>query len=255
MRFLDLNLEEPIPDEKTIWSFREVLVQGKMIEKLFARFEGFLQEKGFGAETGMLVDASIVEVPKQRNNREDNHQIKSGKVPESFTKNENRLRQKDVEARWVKKGGQNYYGYKDHIHADVKYKLIRNYVVTPASTGDVRCLARLIHGQNNSDRTLWADGAYDSESTNSLLRRYKIKNRIIYRVKAGEWICEPNARENRRRAKIRKRVEHIFGFIENSMGGKFIRTIGLMRARAKIGLMNLTYNFCRLEQLCRIGLS
>gem|GEM_PF-4098004 len=61
------------------------------------------------------------------------------------------------------------------------------------------------------------------------------------------------ARENSRRSKIRKRVEHIFGVIQNSMKGKFIRSIGLVRATLKIGLMNLTYNICRYEQLSRLG--
>ena len=32
------------------------------------------------------------------------------------------------------------------------------------------------------------------------------------------------------------------------MGGKFIRTVGLVRARAKIGMMNLVYNMNRLIQ-------
>lgn len=63
------------------------------------------------------------------------------------------------------------------------------------------------------------------------------------------------ARENRRRSKIRKRVEHIFGFMQNSMKGKFIRCIGLARATLKIGLMNLTYNICRYEQLSRLGVN
>jgi IS5 family transposase len=45
------------------------------------------------------------------------------------------------------------------------------------------------------------------------------------------------------------RVEHIFGFVENSMHGSIVRTIGIARAKAKIGMMNLTYNICRCTQL------
>ena len=56
---------------------------------------------------------------------------------------------------------------------------------------------------------------------------------------------------NKKRSIIRARVEHVFGYQENSMGGKFIRTIGLARARAKIGLMNLGYNMKRLAYLER----
>ena len=53
---------------------------------------------------------------------------------------------------------------------------------------------------------------------------------------------------------MRARVEHIFGFQENSMGGSFIRTIGKERAKVQIGLMNLVYNFARYAQIVRLGI-
>ena len=37
------------------------------------------------------------------------------------------------------------------------------------------------------------------------------------------------------------------------MGGTPARTIGLVRAKAKIGMKNLAYNMRRLGQLCRIN--
>ena len=253
MRFLGLSLEDKIPDEKTLWSFREVLVKGKVIEKLFRQFDNYLIKKGYDARLGSIIDASIVEVPTQRNTRSENKRIKEGDVPETLSDNPSRMRQKDVNARWTVKYGKAYYGYKDHINIDAKNKLIRSYVVTPASTGDVKCLGKLIHGQRNSDRKLWADGAYDSQETDKLLNRYQIENRVTHRIRQGGWISELEARENSRKAKIRKRVEHVFGFIENSLGGKFIRSIGIARAQAKIGLMNLVYNMRRYEQLNRLG--
>ena len=48
---------------------------------------------------------------------------------------------------------------------------------------------------------------------------------------------------------MRARVEHLFGFVENSMHGSIVRTIGIARAKAKIGMMNLTYNISRCVQL------
>jgi hypothetical protein len=41
----------------------------------------------------------------------------------------------------------------------------------------------------------------------------------------------------------------VFGFVENSMHGSIVSTIGIARAKAKIGMMNLTYNICRCTQL------
>ena len=39
------------------------------------------------------------------------------------------------------------------------------------------------------------------------------------------------------------------------MGGKFVRTIGIVRAKMKIGMQNLTYNMRRLVVLERSGLA
>jgi len=56
---------------------------------------------------------------------------------------------------------------------------------------------------------------------------------------------------NRTKSSVRGRVEHIFGAQANDMGGVIERTIGLARAKVKIGLKNLSYNMRRLGQLRR----
>jgi len=55
--------------------------------------------------------------------------------------------------------------------------------------------------------------------------------------------------EEQEKSRTRVRVEHLFGFVENSMNGSFVWTIGFTRAKAKIWMMNLTYNICRCVQL------
>ena len=113
MRFLGLSLGDTVPDAKTIWLFREQLTEVGVIEKAFEQFEAYLCEQGFSARKGQIVDASIVPVPKQRNSREENKQIKQGEVPEDWS--EQKQRQKDTGCSLDKKNGQNYYGYKNHI--------------------------------------------------------------------------------------------------------------------------------------------
>ena len=75
----------------------------------------------------------------------------------------------------------------------------------------------------------------------------------VYKSHFPEWSYQ--GRKNHRYAKVRKRVEHVFGFMENSMKRMFLRVIGIARARAKIGLMNLAYNIARYEQLERPGVA
>ena len=248
LRFLGLQLEDVVPDEKTVWLFRERLIQAKVLDKLFGRFERHLDKHGFAAQVGMIVDASIVEVPKQRNTREENKEIKEDKVPEEWNKHPNQLRQKDVDARWTRKNNQNYYGYKNHVNVDVKHKLVRKFEVTKASQGDMRCLKGLLD-KKNVDKKIWGDSAYRSQEAEEMLLKKGYRSYIHERPKKGGWISEKTKAENRKRSMIRARVEHVFGFIKYSMKGGLIRTIGLKRAGFKIGMQNLVYNFCRYKQL------
>jgi len=73
--------------------------------------------QGFKAKGGTIVDGSFMEVPKQRNTKEENEQIKNGERPESFSSHPHVLLPKDTDARWTK-NGVTYVGYKDHVLAD-----------------------------------------------------------------------------------------------------------------------------------------
>ena len=112
MRFLGLGLDDRVPDEKTIWLFKDTLAQKKVIGKLFARFDAFLAEKGYTAKKGQIVDASFAQTPRQRNTREENQMVKNDEIPADWTGNPHKLCQKDTDARWTRKGGVTYFGYK-----------------------------------------------------------------------------------------------------------------------------------------------
>lgn len=104
MRFLGLSLGDRVPDAKTIWLFRERLTKTRLIKKLFRQFDQFLRNSGFEAKKGQIVDASIISAPKQRNSRDENKRMKKGEIPEDW--NQAKCRQKDTDARWVKKMGK-----------------------------------------------------------------------------------------------------------------------------------------------------
>ena len=92
MRFLGLSLGDPVPDAKTIWLFRERLKEKDVIERLFERFDRHLEEQGLLAMGGQIMDATIVEAPRQRNSQEEKETIKSGDVPKSWEDNPAKLR-------------------------------------------------------------------------------------------------------------------------------------------------------------------
>jgi transposase, IS5 family len=248
MRFLGLSLGDPVPDANTLWIFRETLTELGIIEALFAQFDDYLRTHGFSAKKGQIVDASIVSVPVQRNNREENRQIRDGQVPEDW--NEPKRRQKDTDARWIKKNNRSYFGYKNHIEIDVKNKLIRDYEVTPASDHDSQVFEELLD-EDNSRRDVYADAAYRSAKILSFLEAQGYRQHIQRKGYRNHPLPDSQVRGNRTRARIRARVEHVFGGQWSRMKILLIRTIGRVRAAAAIGLRNLAYNLMRYECLVR----
>jgi IS5 family transposase len=245
-RFVGFGQGDRLPDEKTIWLFRETLNRHGVMEKLFNRFDQFLEEQGYTAKKGMIVDAGIVEVPKQRNSRDENQELKEGRTPEDW--GENKRRQKDTDAKWCKKHGKDYYGYKNHINIDVKYKLIRKMDVTSANIHDSQVFDKLLDPWNTSS-SVWADSAYRSEENEDLLRELSYHSRIHKKGCRFKPLSSFQEDLNRKKSSIRARVEHVFGFMENTMKAKLIRGIGIARARCKITLANLVYNINRYQQL------
>src|SRR5205809_2510961 len=168
-RFLRLGIEDSIPDATTLWLFREKLAKAGVVEKLFERFDQHLAAKGYIARGGQMVDATIVPVPKQRNSRDENDEVKAGKTPEAWQKNPAKNRQKDKDARWTKKHGKSFYGYKNHVNADARHKLIRQYDVTDASVHDSQKCDGLLT-RTNSSADVYAVSAYRSAENEEKLK-------------------------------------------------------------------------------------
>jgi transposase, IS5 family len=248
-RFLGLRDEDAIPDQKTIWLFRETLAQAGTIKKLFDRFGRLLNDAGYTAQKGQIIDASFVEVPRQRNTRDENDLVKHGETPQAWEAHPAKLRQKDVDARWTKKHDATFFGYKNHACVDVKHKIIRDYAATSAEVHDSRELETVLDPENSS-ADVYGDSAYRSETIEQRLEYLWYRSRIHEKGTRSGPLSEMQQERNRKKSKVRARVEHVFAQIEVMHGG-VIRCIGRLRAAAKIGLLNLVYNMRRYSYLVR----
>lgn len=248
-RFLGLKKSDKVPDSKTFWIFREQLIEKDVIMALFKTFNEILDSAGVFANEGKMVDASFVEAPRQRNTREENKHIKqTGTAPEQWNETPHKLCQKDVDARWTKKNNVTFFGYKNHIKADTKTKLIEEFIVTDASVHDSQPIEGLLT-ENDKGQPLYADSAYTGEKQENIYADKKVLNMVHEKGYKGKPLTDEQKADNREKSRVRVRVEHVFGFVENSMNGSIVRTIGIVRAKAKIGMMNLTYNISRCVQL------
>jgi IS5 family transposase len=204
------------------------------------------------ARGGQMIDATIVPVPKQRNGRDENEAVKAGQTPAEWEKKPAKLRQKDRDARWTKKHGKSFFGYKNHVNADARHKLIRRYDVTDAAVHDSQPLDALL-SRGNTSADVFADSAYRSAETEAGLKACGFRSCIQVRATRNHPLSRRQEEANRKKSRVRARIEHVFGAQETSAGSRLVRTIGIVRARVKIGLQNLTYNMRRLVTLERMA--
>jgi IS5 family transposase len=211
LQFLGLQIGDNVPDEKTIWLFKEKLKDKDLSKKLFELFTSKLITNGVIAKEGTMVDASFVSVPKQRNKKSDNDIIKKDEIPQSFKDNPSKLSQKDCDARWT----------KDLV--------------------------------DENDNIFYADSAYKSKEIEEYLKEKNVKSKVIKRAYRNKPLTNAEHKENYKHSKTRVRVEHIFGTLTSQMNNALnLTSVGINRIKSTIGLMNLTYNLVRYEQLVRL---
>lgn len=249
MNFLNLKIGDAIPDANTIWDFRNALEKDGLngTQVLFEHFERLLQANKLIGREGSIVDATFVDAPVQHNTREQNEQIKQGEVPDGFTSDNAKGRQKDCEARWALKNKESHYGFKNHAKADAKNKLVISYATTAANVHDSQMFKQLVDKEDNA---LLADAAYSSEENEAyLLHECDCNEFMQIKAKPKVGLTAEQKCLNKARSRIRVRIEHIFGRM-SQMGMHRLRTIGLVRAHQHNGLCNLLYNMDRYAFLC-----
>ena len=263
MRFLGLGLADTVPDANTIWTFRKALKKAGTIDVLFKRFDDALRQEGFLAMSGQIVDATIVAAPKQRNTIAEKAEIKEGRIPDEWKNKPAKLAQKDRDARWTVKYSKAKpredgslpsvdlaipaFGYKNHVSIDRGFGLVRQWTTTHAAAHDGARLEEVLDCTNTASG-VWADTAYRSAKNETMLACRGFVSCIHRKKPQGKPMPERTRRANAKKSKVRSRVEHVFAYQKGPMG-LVVRTIGLARARVKIGLANLVYNMRRLVWL------
>ncbi len=81
----------------------------------------------------------------------------------------------------------------------------------------------------------------------------RMTSHIHRKDQRGMPLTKQAQKSNWTKSTVLVRVEHIFGAQANDIGFTFVRTIGLVRAKAKIGIKNLAYNMRHLGRLGRLN--
>jgi IS5 family transposase len=219
--FVGIDLgRERVPDGTTLLRFRRLLEQHKLGEALFAKAGEVLQGRGMRVGRGTIVDATIISAPSSTKNKE---------------------KKRDPEMRSVGKGKNYFFGMKLHIGVDSHWGLAHSAVVTAANVHDKHPLAHLLHGE---EFNVYGDSAYAGQQELIEGKAGLAQDCTNERVRKINGVPDEKQRSsNRKKSKIRARVEHVFAIIKRQWGFAKVRYRGLQknatRAFTALALANI----------------
>lgn len=193
--FVGIDLgHEPAPDETTVCKFRHLLEEQGLGRTLFEEVARHLRAQGLTVSTGTIVDATIIAAP-------------------SSTKNATGTR--DPEMHQTKKGQQWYFGMKAHLGVDSRSKLIHSVAATAANVHDSQALPWLLHGD---ERRVWGDSAYTGQTAALRACAPHAQDFTHRKGRRSQPLSAAERATNRRKSRVRARVEHPIGVIKRVFG-------------------------------------
>jgi len=231
-KFVGLRAGEAVPDETAICRFRQRMIQANLHEQLLDLLNGQLADAGYLVRRTTLVDATLVESSRQR---PDPTSAREGKAP-------------DPDARYTKKYGKSYYGYKAHLSVDGDNQLIGQTKVTAADTYDGDVLAPLI---TSPTRAVYGDKAYDSKANRTWLAQRGVANGILKKAAHHIKLGAADHRRNARKARRRRAIERVFAHLKHWLGYRRVRYLGLIKNQLELTLKAVAYNLRRLVSLAQ----
>ena len=224
-RFVGLGLEEAVPDHSSLNRFRNELVAGGLMDRLFGELDKQLEAAGVMLRRGTMLDATVIAAVS----------LPPGGERASL----------DPDAGFAKRQGKPgaVFGYKAHVGVDEGSGLIRAVLTTPANINDTTPADRLIRGD---EQRVWADAAYHTHARQARLAAARIKPRLMLRANKHHPDLPPRLKHyNRLIARRRAAVETTFATLKNRMKLTLIRYRGLAKAEGQITLAAIAFNLRR----------
>jgi transposase, IS5 family len=233
-KFVQLDANEPAPDETTICRFRQRLIACQLHEQLLELLNRQLEARGYIVKRTTLVDATIVESSRKRPEVEA---AANGTAP-------------DADASYTCNNHRSFYGYKAHISSDLEHNLIRTALISTASVQDGHMFERVAPEDTGK---IYADKIYDTKKVKAWMRERRIHNCIL---KKGAIHIKLSARDHERNHKkglVRRNIERIFGNLKQWQGYRRVRYLGLAKNQLELTLKAVAYNLKRMAKIIELS--
>jgi IS5 family transposase len=257
IRFLEIELNQSIPDHSTLSRFRTELVNKKAFDRLLRKVNKQLSRNKLKLNKGKtIIDASLTISPfspkgkttyeiaedRKEDERSDEEKNKEERYFKLIKKTEPGV---DTDARWLKKQNKPVYGYKKTFAVD-ENGMIDAVDTCPANVNDTKTLAIILSVLSKSRKEeVLCDKGYKSSENDELLSFYNIKNRIMFKARRNHSLTYWQKRFNNIVSRYRYVVERTFGSIHRWFNGAFARYKGLAKVHAQHVLQAIAYNLKR----------
>jgi IS5 family transposase len=232
-KFVQLGTDETIPDETTICRFRQRLIECGLHEQLLGLLNQQLEERGYIVKQTTLVDATIIESSRKR---PDVQAAQGGTAP-------------DAQASYTRNGHRSFYGYKAHVGSDGEHHLIRQALISTASTYDAHMFTEVAP---EDTQEIYADKAYDSKANQTWLRQRGIQSRILKKGATHIKLTRRDLEMNHKNGLVRRNIERIFAHLKQWQGYRRVRYLGLAKNQLELTLKAVAYNLKRLAKIMEL---
>lgn len=259
-KFLELSLEDNVPDHSVISRFRKEMSEKNAMKKVLGELNRQLAKHKILVKTGAIIDASITtseftpdmpttfELPTDREEESTESQTESNYYKAVILKASNGV---DTDARWLKKGNKSYYGYKKHT-ATNDDGLVLAVDTSPANESDTKHLIPLVKrlGLKKGTRVK-TDKGYSSKSNRDFLKENNLKSGIQHKAVRGKALTPREKTFNKMISKTRFVVERTFGSIKKWFDGAKARYKGIQKVDYQHQMQAIAYNLYRSPGLVR----
>ena len=193
--FAGLELgRDAIPDETTILNFRHLLERHDLPKALFDEVTRHLEEHGALLRGGTIMDATLIAASPSTKNKEQ---------------------KRDPAMSQSQKGNQWYFGMKVHVGVDARSGLVHTAGVTTGRVHDAKVMDRLIR---EDDRAVFGDKGYVNENKKRAARHADVYWGVKEKRKPERQLSASQRKRNRKHARIRAKVEHVFRVMKCQFG-------------------------------------
>ncbi len=218
-----LGCPDKIPDNSTIWLFRERMSESGVDTLVWQEFQRQLDMKCLKIEQGMIQDATFV-------------YAEPGHCKKDTPRGEQAKTRRDKDGKIMSKNGKMHYGYKLHTIMDTTHDLIRRIETTTANVHDSQV------DLSEKGEVVYRDRGYQGA-------KCKGYSATMKRGARGHPIGIRDKLRNMRISRKRSKGERPYAVIKNIFHAGLVKVTTLQRVRVKNMLAAFCYNIYQVKTI------